>query len=529
MSPWQPDLNNGAYKNPILNADYSDPDAVRVGDDYWMTASSFCHVPALPILHSRDLVNWTLVNHALPALVPHDYYSSVRHGQGVWAPSIRHHAGKFWIYYPDPDFGIYVITADDPRGKWSDPVCVKSGKGLIDPCPLWDDDGSVWLIHGWAKSRSGICNLLTLHRLTADGTRIDGQGEVVIDGNKMEGWRTIEGPKFYKRAGWYYIFAPAGGVATGYQAVFRSRKITGPYENRIVLEQGPTPVNGPHQGAWVDTPPGAHWFMHFQEIPAMGRVVHLQPMRWENDWPLMGTAAVAAGSNGTVGHPVLVHPKPDAPKQPPAAPATTDDFSAPAPGLQWQWQANPRPEWARIDISKKTLHLACMPMPAAGSHWMTPNLLMQKFPSTDFCAGVVIDFPLSQTRPGDHAGLMVFGYDYAWLGLVNDGGTPRLNLVTCHKAQDENKERPVVALAAPVARLHLRVSVCNGRECRFSYSADAGKTYTQLGDVFHATSSKWVGGKVGLFAASPAGSADPAGGNGALRHVAFEKFTVTAL
>lgn len=500
MSPWLPDLNNGEYKNPVIYADYSDPDAIRVGDDYWMIASSFCHVPGLPILHSRDLVNWTIVNHALPALVPHDYFSAVRHGQGAWASAIRHHAGKFWIYYPDPDFGIYVITATDPRGKWSEPVCVKSGKGFIDPCPLWDDDGSVWLVHGWAKSRSGICNILTLHRLSPDGERVEGQGEVVIDGNAISGWHTIEGPKFYKRNGWYYIFAPAGGVATGYQAVFRSRKITGPYENRIVLEQGSTPVNGPHQGAWVGTPSGEHWFLHFQELPATGRVVHLQPMRWENDWPVMGTSV--AGNNGMVGHPVPAYRKPDSPRQPVAAPATSDDFSSPEPGRQWQWQANPRPEWARVDTAAKALRLACMPMHETGSHWMTPHLLMQKFPCTDFRVDVTLDALPAQAREGDHGGLMVFGYNYAWIGLANNGGHgARLVHATCHNAQDGNKEQIIASIDAPaVDKLHLRVEVTNSRECRFSYSED-GRAYVQMGEVFHATSSKWVGAKVGLFAA----------------------------
>ncbi len=518
MSPWQPDLNNGTYKNPILNADYSDPDAIRVGNDYWMISSSFCHVPGLPILHSRDLVNWTIVNHALPALVPHGYFSSVRHGQGVWAPSIRYHDNKFWIYYPDPDFGIYVITATDPRGAWSAPVCVKSGRGFIDPCPLWDDDGSAWLVHGWAKSRSDICNILTLHRLNAGGTKIEGQGDVIIDGHKMPGWNTIEGPKFYKRNGWYYIFAPAGGVAVGYQAVFRSRKITGPYESRVVLEQGMSPINGPHQGAWISTPAGEHWFLHFQEVPTMGRVVHLQPMRWEKDWPVMGTAVAEA--NAGCGEPVLVHRKPDLPKQPPTAPATSDDFSTPVLSLQWQWQANPRAEWADIDAGSNTLQLACMPMVAPGSHWMTPNLLMQKFPCTEFTVNVAMEFPSAESKPGDHGGLIVFGYDYAWLGIENNRGSRRLVLKNCEKAQDENKEQTLVSIEAPEsAVIYLRVDVINGRECRFSYSVD-GRVYTPVGQVFYATSSKWVGSKVGMFAASIADA-------GSARKIGFREFSVS--
>lgn len=280
---WIADRGDGTYRNPVLHADYSDPDAIRVGDDYWMTASSFGHAPGLPILHSRDLVNWTLVDHALPRLVPETHFATPRHGEGVWAPSLRYHDNKFWIFYPDPDFGLYVITATDPRGQWSKPHLLKAGRGMIDSCPLWDDDGRAYLIHGWAKSRAGINNLLTLHEMSPDGLRILDEGTVVIDANLMPGWRTLEGPKLYKRDGWYYVFAPADGVAEGYQAVFRARDIRGPYENRIVLEQGATPINGPHQGAWIETPTGEHWFFHFQEIEAHGRVVHLQPMRWRDD------------------------------------------------------------------------------------------------------------------------------------------------------------------------------------------------------------------------------------------------------
>lgn len=514
---WRPDLGDGTYKNPVINADYSDPDAIRVGDDYWMISSSFCHVPGLPVLHSRDLVNWTLVNHALPRLVPEGHFSSVHHGHGVWAPSIRHHAGKFWIYYPDPDFGIYAITASDPRAEWSAPVLVKAGRGLIDPCPLWDDDGRIWLVHGWARSRAGICNLITLHRLKNDGLAIADEGRVVIDGNAMPGWNTIEGPKLYKRKGWYYIFAPAGGVGTGYQAVFRARDIAGPYESRITLERGGTPVNGPHQGAWVETPRGGHWFIHFQEIPAMGRVVHLQPMAWgADDWPRMGTAAANEDAKG---NPVSRHAKPAAAGPAAAAePATSDDFSSPALGLQWQWQANPAAGWAHIDPAAKTLRLACVPTPGAQSHWLSPNLLLQKFPAPAFTATTWMRF--SPQADGAAAGLMVFGYSYAWLGLRREQGSLHLLLVTCHDAHEGSREHTVAQKSADAPGIFLRVTVTPHAECRFSHSVD-GENFTAIGGLFQAVSSRWVGAKVGLFATTPP---DVSSDDAAM----FRQFTVTA-
>src|SRR4051794_21787917 len=137
---WVADQGDGTYKNPILHADYSDPDAIRVGDDYYMVSSSFEDIPGLPILHSRDLVNWQLAGHALLRQPPYTHFSQPRHGEGVWAPSIRFHNNEFYIYYPDPDFGIYLVKAKNAVGPWTEPVLVEAGKGLIDPCPLWDQD-----------------------------------------------------------------------------------------------------------------------------------------------------------------------------------------------------------------------------------------------------------------------------------------------------------------------------------------------------------------------------------------------------
>jgi beta-xylosidase len=515
-APWTSDCGDGNYRNPVLFADYSDPDVIRVGDDYWMTSSSFCHVPGLPILHSRDLVNWSLVNHALPQLVPIDHFRQPRHGEGVWAPSIRHHAGKFWIFYPDPDFGLYVVTATDPRGQWSEPSLIKGGKGLIDPCPLWDEDGDAYLVHGWAKSRAGVCNRLTVHRIDPATARILDSGTVVIDGDQMPGWKTIEGPKFYKRNGWYFIFAPAGGVAEGYQAVFRARDIFGPYESRVVLVQGNSPVNGPHQGAWVDTPAGEHWFFHFQELPAYGRVVHMQPMSWrDDDWPAMGINRDAAGK----GEPALVHKKPALRPQSISEPATSDDFTSATLAPQWQWQGNPPAHAYSLSNNSGTLRLSCIP--SAGTHWHSAHLLMQKFPAPAFTATTTLAF--SPTHDGDTAGLIVFGYDYAWLGLRKTASGLKLVLATCTDARDGSAEKEIPAPIPPSALTRivtLRVRVEPGALCHFSYSLN-DEPFTSIGESFRARSSKWVGAKVGLFAS--AGQREPVAG-----FADFGKFSVTA-
>src|SRR4030095_1872593 len=207
---WVADQGDGTYKNPIIHADYFDPDVIRVGDNYYLVSSSFEDIPGLPVLHSRDLVNWTIIGHALLRQPPFDHYSATQHGNGVWAPSIRYHNGEFYIYYPDPDFGIYVVKSRKAEGPWSEPVLVEAGKGLIDPCPLWDD-GNVYLVHAFAGSRAGIKSLILVKKLNKEGTKAIDSGVLVYDGHESD--PTVEGPKFYKRNGYYYIFAPAGGVS----------------------------------------------------------------------------------------------------------------------------------------------------------------------------------------------------------------------------------------------------------------------------------------------------------------------------
>jgi beta-xylosidase len=518
-APWVPDLGDGTYRNPVLFADYSDPDAIRVGRDFYLVSSSFHCTPGLPILHSFDLVNWTIINHALPAQPPGDHFAVPRHGEGVWAPAIRRHAGKFWIYYPDPDFGLYVITAADPAGAWSAPVLVLPGKGLIDPCPFWDADGQGYLIHAWARSRSGISNRLTLHRLRPDGLGVADPGTVVIDADKLPGWTTLEGPKLYQRHGFYYIFAPAGGVTQGYQAVFRSRNIDGPYENRIVLDQGRTATNGPHQGAWVDTPSGQDWFLHFQDRGAYGRVVHLEPMAWRaDDWPVIGADPGGTGR----GEPVLVHAKPGVGGSfPPAEPQTSDEFNSPPLGLQWQWNANPRPEWDSLTAHPGFLRLFCLPGPDGGNLYHSANLLLQKFPGPAFTVTTRLD--LTAATPGECAGLIVFGYDFAWIGLKRMVGRTQLVTERFLAAPAPGSREVVLSdLAGPIhGPVYLRAAVDEKALVHFSYSRD-GIHFILTAGTFPAKVDRWIGAKIGLFASAPPSTGLAKGG-----YADFDWFRVT--
>ena len=505
--PWLADLGNGSYRNPVLNADYSDPDAIRVGDTYYMVSSSFNSAPGLPLLQSKDMVNWELVGHALPRQVPAAHFAVPRHGAGVWAPCLRHHDGTFWIFYPDPDFGIYVITASSFTGPWSEPRLLMAGRGIIDPTPLWDDDGKAWLLHGWAKSRAGVNNLLTLHAMAPDGSRLlDPQGTTIIDGNKLPGYRTLEGPKFYKHDGWYYVFAPAGGVEEGWQSVFRSRSIAGPYEDRIVMDQGGSAVNGPHQGAWVRAQDGKDWFLHFQDRKAYGRVVHLQPMAWADGWPLIGQPGLKPG----VGNPVATYRKPVA-GQAITAPATSDDFNGKALGLQWQWNANPQDGWHTLAARRGYLRLPVLAAPQADGYVRAaPNILAQKLPASAFTVDTHIE--LRQAADGDRAGLILNGMSYAWLGLRRQGAELQLVYTTCAPFAPRCQENGTVLLANAPAALSLRMVMADGAQAQFHYSVD-GKTYVAAGEPFAATKGHWVGAQVGLFSvgAAAAGGATAAG------------------
>ncbi|XZQ06169.1 glycoside hydrolase 43 family protein [Pedobacter sp. MW01-1-1] len=491
---WVSDQKNGTFKNPVINADYSDPDAIRVGDSFYLIASSFDGVPGLPILESKDLVNWKIIGHALKRQPPFEHFEKTQHGNGVWAPSIRYRNGEFYIYYPDPDFGIYMIKSKTITGEWSEPILVAPGKGLIDPCPLWDDDNRVYLAYAYAGSRAGIKSVLAVMPLNADGTKATGMGTLVYDGHQLD--PTIEGPKFYKRNGYYYIFAPAGGVSTGWQLVLRSKNVYGPYERKVVMDQGKSTVNGPHQGAWVDTQTGENWFLHFQDKDAYGRVVHLQPMKWQNDWPVIGIDKKGTG----IGEPVMVYKKPNVGKTYPVeTPVESDEFSSQKLGLQWQWQANPQPTWAFSDANGGVLKLYTAKVPEGAKNlWDVPNILMQKFPADEFMATTKLTFKPNVKLENERSGLVVMGRSYASVYIKSKKDGLYLFYASCASADKGKPETEKELLKLKSETVYLRVKVTNGAKCEFSYSEN-DKNFKTVGD-FQAVAGQWIGAKMGLYA-----------------------------
>ena len=531
-SPWQPwqhwkqDISSGSveFSNPIIHADYSDPDVLRVGDDYYMTASSFVHEPGLPILHSRDLVNWTLINYAvrrLPGTVPG---AKPAHGGGIWAPSMAHHNGLFYIYYGDPDKGIFVVTSRDPAQPWSEPHLALPGRGLIDPTPLWlvdDSDNALgegskaYLLHGWARSRAGFNNILSLREMSLDGLTVSEQRDDVVDGANMPGWTTIEGPKFYRRNDEYIIFSPAGGVATGWQGVYRADSITGPYQYKNVLEQGTTDINGPHQGPWVQTATGEDWFIHFQDKEAFGRIVHMQPMQWVDGWPQVGRQIAP----DQPGQPLSKVRKTGLTEQRDFAADVSDDFSK-APNLHWQWQSTPSANALVNDQDVAGLTLTSLPV-AGGNLWNTSNLLAQKFPANHFQVDTLLRGD-NLLNNGDSAGLVVMGEDYAWIGLQRIAD--RLALVWVkhlNAAESDDRETTIISDWPQRTELLLRAQVQPDASVQFSYAA-AGGDFVAVDMPFNARTGRWVGAKMGLFSGNLSFPQD-----GAISQATEQKTTAT--
>ena len=514
------------YINPVLPQDYSDPDVCSDGRGYWMTASSFASSPGLPLLHSADLVRWDLVGYALPSLLTEGRVSVPSHGEGVWAPCIRFHSGRYYIYWGDPDVGIYVTSSSDPLGKWNEPRLVIAGKGYIDPSPLWDDDGRCYLVHGWAKSRCGFNSMLCVTELSADGMEAIGKDVLVYDGNK-DGNHTVEGPKFYKRDGYYWIFAPAGGVEHGWQLAMRSENVYGPYEVRTVMAEGGSGINGPHQGAWVQVPGKEElWFLNFRDQRAFGRTVQLNPMRWnENGWPVIGEDADGDGC----GEPVAQYTAPSQAQDgetevflPGSSPggtvfeASSDGFNGGyGPGLQWQWNMENDGEVRGFATEEGFYRMFSSNAKRGVNLWTQPSILLQKIIYADYTATVKITF--NSVSEGETCGLIVYGQDYSAICIEHTEEGFRFVLVTCEEADKGGAERRVALAEAPeetktygtfvrdvCGPVLLRVAIRRNGSLRYSYSID-GKNFTDAGAECKAREGRWVGARVGVFIENPEG------------------------
>ena len=522
------DLGDGHYRNPVLAADYSDPDVIRVGNRYYMVASDF-HFMGMQVLESEDLVNWRLISQIYKRFDLPGWDGNAHYGGGSWAPSIRWHDDEFWVYFCTPEEGLFMSTAKDPAGPWAPLHCVKAIPRWEDPCPFWDEDGQAYLGH----SLKGAGPII-LHKMSPDGRELLDEGVTIYTGP------TAEGTKIHKWDGYYYLSIPEGGVRTGWQTVLRSKDLYGPYERKIVLETGSTDINGPHQGAIVDTPSGEWWFLHFQQLDPLGRIVHLQPMRWEDGWPVIGEDYDGNG----VGEPVAQWVKPKAKSGWPKSviskqyrfrflfftfrqrvtyfPTTyslnaSDDFSKPELGLQWQWNHNPVDSAWSLTSHPGRLALGALP---ADGFKMARNTLSQKI--MGFRGSYTVRLDLTEMADGQWAGLACMGKENNTLS-ARPGGDGRWMLT--HSFGDQLISS--VILRAGTDRVWLRLSFdIRDNFFQFSYSEDGAKFESPPFVEFPMHFGFWKGARVALFSYSnPSEESTPAPAGTAL----FDDFTYRRL
>ena len=486
------DQGNGTYINPILNADYSDPDVIRVDDCYYMVASDF-HFLGMQILKSEDMVNWKLIAQLYDRFDFPEWEKNERYAGGSWAPAIRYHDGKFYVFFCTPDEGLFMTSAENPEGPWAPLTHVAKVPKWEDPCPFWDEDGNAYL----GRSIWGAGPII-IHRMSPDGTKLLDEGRTVYTGP------VAEGTKIHKKDGYYYLSIPEGGVWGGWQTVLRSKNIYGPYEKKVVLERGMTRINGPHQGSIVDTPDGEWWFYHFQQYNPLGRVVHLQPMHWKDGWPVIG---VDMDMNG-IGEPVEAWRKPNIKKETNITlPATSDNFSDEKLGLQWQFNHNPvNDAWSLTERKGKlTFHAL-----KSKNFWFARNTLTQKTMGYAGTATVKMEWNNKDLVDGQHCGLACMGNRNWTIGIKQENGKQYVYLA---KGDELSRQKPFKGNA-----IYLRMDAdATANEYQLFYSSD-NKQFSTLGDKFPMEFGHWKGVHIGLYCYNVA---DNAG------QVSFDDFTYT--
>lgn len=469
------------YSNPIIFQDFSDPDVIRKGDNFYLIASSFNHTPGVPVLKSKNLVDWKLINYVFEDL-PFERFKDVYHGDGAWAPSLRYHNKKFYAVIPFPDEGIYVSSCTDiEKGDWSKPWCLISGKGLEDPCPIWIED-KCYLVIAFVKSRIGFNSMLGLYEVTPDlKQKISDTYTIIYDGHNMN--PTIEGPKFNTRNGWIYIMAPAGSVKTGWQVCLRSKNVYGPYEAKIVLMQNDSPINGPHQGALIDLKNDEWAFVHFQDRGCYGRICHLQPVKWVNDWPLCGRVNDdLLNGSPVLKHDYLVDKKSNYHLE------TSDLFTDNKLNLMWQTPANKSEGWYHFD-SGLILNCVYHNEKAYKALNLTPNLFLAKLAYESFKVNTLCQIKL--LNEGDELGFCYMGRSYYYICIVKKNGANHLQV----RSGAFNQENDVV----------LFDSIYQNNEVEFIMKFTDGKyqlgfNNTLFKEVHEALPGRWIGGKIGIYA-----------------------------
>lgn len=456
------DNGDGTYTNPVINADYPDPDIIRVGKDYYLVSSSFVGMPGIPVCHSTDLINWEIIGHAYDSITFRPQYrmenEMTAYSRLCWAPTIRYYDGTYYIGVNIADDGFIMFKSSKPEGPYT---MHKFDKRLYDPGFFIDDDGKKYVTHGKGK--------IYLTRLKDDATGVldsADKGKLIITAPEGYG-HLFEGCHTYKRNGWYYVFNPALGY-DGVQMISRSRNLYGPYETKVLIKDDINYAGaGVHQGGYVETAEGESWAYTFQDRDYMGRCLMLYPMKWENDWPV-------AGPENRPGKGVVTYRKPAIKgKHKMKYPQHSDSFDDAELAQIWEfnhvphkemWSLKDRPGYFRIYAGH-----------ARGFYWAR-NSLTQKV-TGPYSMGTVL-LETSGLQEGDFAGNGIMGRMMYQFGVRKKNGALWLEMRQSYR--DAGEEVVDSLEMGDISKIYLRTETTKEGATRFHYSLD-GRKYLRFG------------------------------------------------
>ncbi len=448
------DNGNGTYTNPLISADFPDPDVIRVGDTYYMVTTTMFVFPGVTVLKSHDLVNWEYCSNAVPRFdfsKCYDLDSCNRYGHGQWATSMKYHNGKFYLLFITLDEGGFMCTADKAEGPWK---ITHLPKGFYDAGLFFDDDGKIYVAQGY--------NNISVTEVDSNLAPVS-KDSLVYTGDIRKG---LEGAHVYKLNGYYYLYCTYGGL-DGMQVALRAKNIYGPYEQKLLIYDTTKGINyGIHQGALIQTQTGEWWTILFVDSGPFGRFPSLQPITWVDDWPMIGI-------NGKA---VITHKKPNVGKIYSVKDLpTSDEFNTNTLGMQWGWNHNP--DSTKWSLTQKPGYLRLTTAKVVSNLTEARNTLTQRpfakhdqnIPTT---ATTKID--ITQMRDGDIAGLAVFQDPYAFIAVKKENGKLYVTMV--------NNGKTIDSVLINQSTVYLKTVASNPMgKASFAYSFD-NKTFTTIGD-----------------------------------------------
>ena len=480
------DQRDGTFVNPVIPADYSDIDVIKVGDNYYAISSTFQYSPGVVILHSKDLVNWQTIGHAvndLTSISPELNWNKMnRYGKGIWAGAIRYHDDKFWIYFGTPDEGFFMTTATDPAGPWQPLHHVWNVKGWDDGCPFWDEDGQAYFV----ATNFADNYKIHLFKMSEDGKQLDLKSGSVIHQSTGS-----EANKLYKFNGMYYHFFSEVKTEGRVAMMERSKNIYGPYQSKQLNHVNPSVDKEPNQGGLVEDSSGGWWFFTHQGTGCWeGRAACLLPVSWIDGWPIIGKPG-----KDTIGNMIWNHAKPFATAASLNA-SVVDEFDNNFLAPQWEWNYQPRAGKWSLTESKGFLRLhAFIPVNKMDEKdkrktlLRAGNTLTQRSMRTANNT-VTIKIFIGAMENGQTAGLCHYSEKYSLLGIRQTNNIRRL----LYDKDDHQTLGPVISNDT----VWLRSTWNWNGKSQYSYSFD-GKNFIEFGNTYQLSWGFYRGDRIGIF------------------------------